>query len=134
MELARNLRTRGYEVVFGKLDEQPGVLAGVERGGTGLEQRQRGGVRHGRGARSRAGGPADRARQSGAEYPAPARIRDLSGRRSARLNRPSRTAVLRQGCPSTSVGWAPVAPDGDQGGEFVAVRQAFVGERLEEVR
>ncbi len=31
MELARNLRTRGYEVVFGKLDEQPDVLAGVER-------------------------------------------------------------------------------------------------------
>jgi len=30
MELARNLRTRGYEVVFGKLDEQPDVLAGVE--------------------------------------------------------------------------------------------------------
>lgn len=30
MELARNLRNRGYDVVFGKLDEEPDVLSGVE--------------------------------------------------------------------------------------------------------
>jgi len=31
MALARSLRDRGYPVVFGALDEDPGVLAGVER-------------------------------------------------------------------------------------------------------
>ncbi|HNC50905.1 MAG TPA: NAD-binding protein [Accumulibacter sp.] len=31
MELARNLRNRGYDVVFGKLDEEPEVLSGVEQ-------------------------------------------------------------------------------------------------------
>lgn len=30
MELARNLRNRGYEVVFGKLSDQPDALSGVE--------------------------------------------------------------------------------------------------------
>ena len=29
--LARNLRDRGYQVVFGKLDEDPNVLAGIDR-------------------------------------------------------------------------------------------------------
>jgi len=29
MELARNLRNRDYDVVFGKLDEEPGVLSGI---------------------------------------------------------------------------------------------------------
>ena len=31
LELARNLRNRGYDVVFGKLDEEPEVLAGIEK-------------------------------------------------------------------------------------------------------
>ncbi len=31
MALARNLRDRGYQVVFGKLDEDPNVLAGVQQ-------------------------------------------------------------------------------------------------------
>lgn len=31
LEVARNLRNRGYDVVFGRLDEEPDVLSGVER-------------------------------------------------------------------------------------------------------